>query len=324
MRFPRIKLFSAAGLAFAISAACTSSELSTANPSSAPKCQVSVATEPSAFGPSGGSGTVSISTARECTWSVATDAPWVTFSPGQGQGEAVIDYRVAANPAPSARATAFDVNGERVQLSQAPAPCTFTLTPATATIGASGGSLTVAVGTIAGCGWTAATTETWIVVRSGPSGSGSGTVGLTVSPNLGARRVGQATIGGQVYSVDQAGATATAPTPTPTPAPTPTPTPAPAPTPAPTPTPDPTPAPAPAPVPVAVHLTGTISGLSGKCPTETMVVSGRSVLVNEHTRFTKGDDCKELSNGDSVTVDGLGVPNGPVTATTIEVTANKK
>src|SRR4051794_724103 len=93
-------------LALAIAAASCSSTSTSLTAPSADKCQVSVTNAPSAFGAAGGQGSLAITTARDCTWSVAPAASWVSIAgQGGGQGEASIPYTVAANPAPSPRAT---------------------------------------------------------------------------------------------------------------------------------------------------------------------------------------------------------------------------
>src|SRR5439155_7116696 len=89
--------------------ACSKTETSLTAPTS-DRCQLNVNSAPSTFGATGGQGTVTIATARDCTWSIATDANWVAIS-GEpaGQGEATVSYSVAANPVPAARSAAIVV-----------------------------------------------------------------------------------------------------------------------------------------------------------------------------------------------------------------------
>src|SRR3954466_10207321 len=114
-------------LALAIAAAgCRSTETSLTGPSG-DKCQVSVSNAPSAFAAAGGQGSLAITTARDCTWSVTSAASWVSVSGAAGgQGEASIPYTVAANPAPSPRSTTVAVSAQTVVVSQAAAACVFT------------------------------------------------------------------------------------------------------------------------------------------------------------------------------------------------------
>ncbi len=70
-------------------------------------------------------------------------------------------------------------------------------------IGASGGSGSVAV--TATSTWNVIAPDSWITVTSPASGSGNGTVTFTVSPNAGGSRSGSLIIGGQQYVISQAG-----------------------------------------------------------------------------------------------------------------------
>jgi hypothetical protein len=84
--------------------------------------------------------------------------------------------------------------------------CVFTLPPPGA-FPVGGASGVQSVTTTPECGWTATTGTPWITITSSPaSGTGSGSVSYTVSPNSGALRTGSLTIGGQSVAITQAGA----------------------------------------------------------------------------------------------------------------------
>ena len=80
--------------------------------------------------------------------------------------------------------------------------CTYSISPASATVGVAGGTGTVTVTTSALCAWSASTTQSWISVASTP-GFENGTVTFTVAANSGAPRTGWLTIGGQTFTVSQ-------------------------------------------------------------------------------------------------------------------------
>ena len=80
--------------------------------------------------------------------------------------------------------------------------CTWTLTPATQSFGAGGGTGAVTVNTLRGCPWTAASGSDWITVTSGASGTETGTVSFTVAPSS-APRAGRLTVAGQNFPVYQ-------------------------------------------------------------------------------------------------------------------------
>jgi hypothetical protein len=300
------KTVAAAGAAVCamFATACTKTETSITAPSdAADRCALTVTTSPNSFPAPGGKGSLTISTARDCTWSVASNAAWVTLGGASGQGEATIPYTVAANPVPAPRTAALAVGAQSVAVSQQAAPCVFSLSRTNDTIGETGGNLSVGVTTLSGCRWTAATGTAWIAVASGLSGDANGTVGLTVAANAGAARVGQVNIAGQTYTVSQAAAT-----------------PAPSPTPAPTPPPGPTPPPPPAPTPAPRHVdfSGTISSVFGRCPSVVFTVGGKAIFTDESTEFQKSK-CGDLKEDREVDGEGDVQANGAIKATTVRV-----
>src|SRR6185436_14197294 len=215
----------AAGVTLSLGCSKTTTSLSAPT---ADKCQVTVSTNPTSFTAAGGQGALAIATSRDCTWSIKTDAAWVSLGEqSSGQGEASIPYKVAPNPVPSSRAGAITVGAQSVTVSQAAAPCAFSLSRPADVIAAAGGRLAVDVTALSGCGWSATSRASWIVVSEGQSGTASATVGLAVAANLGAARVGEVTIAGHTYTVNQAAAPASGPEPVPTPLPSPVPTPVP-------------------------------------------------------------------------------------------------
>ncbi len=86
--------------------------------------------------------------------------------------------------------------------------CSFTLGSASAGIGANGGVNSVSVNTVAGCIWQATSYSPWLTVSSGGVGAGSNTVLYSVAANTGAAgRSGALIIGGQTFTIVQAGST---------------------------------------------------------------------------------------------------------------------
>jgi hypothetical protein len=191
-------------------AACGSSELSVTTPSS-PKCQVTASNSTGAIPAGGGTGSVSVTTTRDCTWAASSAASWVSITAGdKGQGNGQVSYRVAPNTDPSTRTAAINVNDAKVDVSQEAAPCRFSVSPAAVNAGAEGGSAAIAVtASSSACGWTAETREGWIHLGSA-SGRGSGSVTLQIDANAGEPRGGAVVIGGETVTVTQ-GAAAPAP-----------------------------------------------------------------------------------------------------------------
>lgn len=208
-------------LAAALATGCGSASTSVVAPT-AQKCQISVTNFTQTFTASGGSGSATIEAARECTWSAASQAPWIALSSKDGTGSGTLTFSVAANQAPQGRSGALNVNNQQLTVSQEPAPCRFSVSPLAQQVSAAGGTLSVAVSAMSGCTWTASSPTPWISL-AGSGGNGSGTLVFTVAANPDAERTGTFVVAGQTVSVIQAAA---APTPTPGPTP-PTPPPAP-------------------------------------------------------------------------------------------------
>ena len=88
------------------------------------------------------------------------------------------------------------------------AACSYSIAPTSASFNSSGGSGSIQVTTGAGCTWTATSNaSTWVSISSGNNGTGNGTVNYTVAANASASsRTGTMTVGGQTFTVNQAGA----------------------------------------------------------------------------------------------------------------------
>jgi len=160
----------------------------------------------------GGSAAVAVSTTASCAWTAASNAAWLTISGGgSGTGAGVATVTAAANTG-AARSGTATIAGQTFTVNQAavaPAPCTFSISPASQNVVASGGSGSVAVTASAPtCSWTAASNAGWVTIASGASGTGSGTVVLSYAANAGDVRSGTVTIAGQTFSATQAAAVA--------------------------------------------------------------------------------------------------------------------
>jgi hypothetical protein len=216
------------------------------------RCQTGLATPPSAFPADGGTAKVVVTAARECSWSLSSEASWIRVAPSSGQGESEVTVTATANDQARSRTGTVVVNDQRVSVTQEPAPCRFTLERSQTQSGSNGGRLSVSVSAQSDCSWTASSSDTWLRVLNS-SRTGSAAVEIEVQGHSGDQRTGRVTIAGQTFTVVQDRYTPPAPAPSPAPAP-PRPTPGPAPQPpAPAPAPRPPapvpPAPAPAPDP---------------------------------------------------------------------------
>lgn len=86
-----------------------------------------------------------------------------------------------------------------------PLPCSFTLSPTSASIGADGGTGVVTVTTRSDCQWNATSAWGWITIASAATGTGPGSISYAVAPNTGDARTGTVTISGVAFSIAQEG-----------------------------------------------------------------------------------------------------------------------
>src|SRR5687767_13654694 len=74
-------------------------------------CQTAFTGLPTSLPASAARLTATVSTNRECQWTIESEASWVQVSPNSGQGEASVSVVVAENPAAINRSAALVVNG---------------------------------------------------------------------------------------------------------------------------------------------------------------------------------------------------------------------
>lgn len=87
-----------------------------------------------------------------------------------------------------------------------PPQCTYTLSASSLSFAATGGSNSVNVTTATSCTWSATSDREWMSITSGATGTGNGTVSVSLPPNTGnAVRNGTLTIAGQSVAVRQDG-----------------------------------------------------------------------------------------------------------------------
>jgi hypothetical protein len=154
-------------------------------------CTYSISPPAASFGPNGGSGSIQVTTQTGCNWTVGSpNVDWITITSGaSGSGNGSVGYTVSANPGDADRQGVFNIAGSGNWINTfivREAFCTYSISPPAASFGPNGGSGSIQVTTQTGCNWTAGSPNVdWITITSGASGSGSGSVGYTVSANPG-------------------------------------------------------------------------------------------------------------------------------------------
>lgn len=160
------------------------------------------------FGADGGDGSFTVSTTEGCDWTAVTADGWITVTAGAtGSGPGSVSFHVDANPDPDGRTGTITVATRTFTVVQSgTSGCSYAISPPSASYPAAGGSGTVSVTTSNGCEWTSVSGDSWIVITSGNTGSGSGTATYEVQANPAGERAGSITIANHVHTVVQEGA----------------------------------------------------------------------------------------------------------------------
>jgi hypothetical protein len=189
-----------AGQAFTI----TQAAAATPPPPPPPTCTYALSASSASFAAAGGSGSVDVTAPTGCAWTATSNAAWITVT---STGATTVSFTVAANTATSARTGTVTIAGQTFTVTQAAAvtTCSITLPATSVSFPASGGTKILAIQAPAGCPWVASSGDSWIWEYQPVTGMGNGWVKYYVRPNYGAARSGTITVGGQVFTVHQAG-----------------------------------------------------------------------------------------------------------------------
>ncbi len=169
-------------------------------------CTYSITPASASFTSLGGTNSIAVTANAGCTWSASSAATFLTFSPASGSGNGTVSYTVASNPSSLTRTGTITVAGQTFTVTQTGVACTYTIAPTTASYASLGGSGTVAVTATQGCNWTSSSDSPWLVVTSGISGTGNGSVGYSVAAATNSvTRTGRLTIATKLLIVTQTG-----------------------------------------------------------------------------------------------------------------------
>jgi len=175
-------------------------------------CTYSIGPTSAVVAAAGDSSSVSVTAPGGCTWMAMSSVDFINITSGNsGSGNGTVHYTVAANTSTNEQVGTITVAGQTFTITQSGASgvnsnsCTYTLNASSVTLPAKGGAKKVSVkvkGT--NCSWTATTTNDFITIVTGTSGSGNGTVDFIVSGNTNTmERSGTITIAGQTFTVTQ-------------------------------------------------------------------------------------------------------------------------
>jgi hypothetical protein len=169
-------------------------------------CSYSLDRNSQSIGSGGGNGSVSVRSASGCAWTASSNVPWITVTSGaNGTGDGTAQFSVAANTGP-ARSGTLVVGGHAFTVNQG-GGCSYSINPASQSLGAEGGTGSFTITTGALCEWTATASESWVRITApaNGAGTGSGTIAFSVERSAVAARTATITAGGRTFTVQQGG-----------------------------------------------------------------------------------------------------------------------
>ena len=172
-------------------------------------CSYALSATGAAADDAGATGSVTVTASSSaCGWSATSTVSWITISSGtSGTGNGTVYYAVSANTGTSQRTGTMTIAGQTFTITQDGQGCSFAIKQS---FPSSGGTGSLRVGAGSGCTWQAATTDSWITITQGQSGTGSGKVSFSVSANTSMNtREGTLTVGGTTYPIYQEAAAQT-------------------------------------------------------------------------------------------------------------------
>ncbi len=134
-----------------------------------------------------------------CPWTVSSLPSWV--STGGGTGSLNLQLGIATNTGPQRSAT-ITVAGASVTITQN-SGCAYSVTPFSAQISASGGSINFNVQTDPACMWSVSNLPAWLTLSGNSGTSGPGTLTLAAVSNQGNQRTVTITVAGVAEPVTQ-------------------------------------------------------------------------------------------------------------------------
>jgi hypothetical protein len=168
-------------------------------------CSYSLSAPGASFTSSGGNGSVNVTAGAGCGWTVANVPAWITITSGNGgSGNGTVAFSVAPNAGTCPLSATLTIAGKSFTVGEDGGACSYALSASTASFPAIGGNGTIGVTAGACCDWTAASSANWLMINSGATGTGNGSVGYSATANSATTsRSATLTIAGQTVSVTQ-------------------------------------------------------------------------------------------------------------------------
>jgi hypothetical protein len=156
-------------------------------------CDYTLGASNTQFDPSGGTGSISLTTLASCGWQISADAEWLHWAgPVAGNGSGSLSFTLDPNTSTVDRSATVTAGSRQIRITQAgsrgvPATlpvvaCSGTLPAQTITIGGGGGTADLGLPQTSTCSWTLTTRAAWLGLSAGVV-PGGGTAILTAGAN---------------------------------------------------------------------------------------------------------------------------------------------
>ena len=158
---------------------------------------------------SGGSSSFTVLQSVGCGgFTPVPNVSWLNVTSSSG---GTVNFTIASNSG-AQRSGAISVNFNNGQfvtfanfnVTQLSNNCTYSLSPPSTNVGATGGFSSFSITAPAGCTWTSTSNAPWVTITGGSSGTGNGTISYSWLTNSGPARSATITSGGQTFTIDQA------------------------------------------------------------------------------------------------------------------------
>ena len=147
-------------------------------------CTYSISPTNRVHGHLANTGSVSVATSSNCSWTVVNTNQWITIvSAPSGSGTGRVTYAITANPSFKDRVGVVLIGGQTLTLIQRGFVCAYSISPTNRVHGFAAATNSVSVTTSNGCAWTVANNNSWITITSGTNGAGDGSLTYTILAN---------------------------------------------------------------------------------------------------------------------------------------------
>jgi hypothetical protein len=148
-------------------------------------CSYTVSPASSLVGTSAQTLTYKIIAPSGCTWTAMSNQSWATILAGaSGSGTGLLFVAITANATGMERSAILSAGGTSATVTQSSTSCSYSQGAYNPIVPAAGGTLQLSVTAGAGCDWTYVNNNPFVItVLSGGSGTGNGTVSLSIAAN---------------------------------------------------------------------------------------------------------------------------------------------